>query len=230
MQRPRMQGKIPITLVCTVFGIMLAVQFRTTSEISSTVRYQRAEDLVKQITQVEKERDVLLDEIRQLRESTIGRDASAQTANIKAGAGLTPLDGPGIIITMDESKVPSTLGKNPNLFLIKDEDILKTLNELRAAGAEAISINDQRLIASSEVRTAGNTLSINNKSTASPYEIRAIGEPATLEKALKLQGGVIETLQAWGIQISVKRETSVRIPAYKGVFKFEHAKPQEEKQ
>ena len=225
MARPRLQGKVPITLVCLVLGIMLAVQFRTTAEISSTVRYQRVEDIVRQITQVEKERDALLNEVRQLRESKTGGTASEQIARIKAGAGLVPLEGPGVIVTMDESKVASTPGKNPNLFLIRDEDILKILNELRAAGAEAIAINGQRLVASSEVRTTGNGLSVNNKSIASPFEIRAIGEPSTLENALRLRGGAIETLQVWGIQISVKKETSLRVPAYNGVFRFEHAKP-----
>ncbi|MDT8901430.1 DUF881 domain-containing protein [Anaeroselena agilis] len=223
------QGKGAITLVCVVLGIMLAVQFRTTQNISSSVRQLRAEDLVKQLGQVENERDALLNEIRQLKEALGGGSTSAQLASINARAGFIPLDGPGVIVTMDDSKVPGVPGKNPLLFVIRDEDILKILNELWAAGAEAISINGQRLVASSEVRTAGNAILVNGTSIASPFVVSAIGEPETLENSLKLRGGVIETLQIWGIQISVKREASVRVPAYKGIFKFEHAKPQEEK-
>lgn len=224
------QGKIAITLVCIVLGIMLAAQFRTTEGIRSSVRFQRAEDLIQQISQSEKERDALVNEIRHLRESAGGESVSGQIADIKAGAGLVPLDGPGVIVIMDDGKPTGAPGKNPNLFLIRDEDILKILNELRAADAEAISINGQRLVASSEVRTTGNGISINNRPTAAPYEIRVIGEPETLENSLNLRGGAIETLQVWGIQISVKRQTSVRVPAYKGVFKFEHAKPLQEEQ
>lgn len=221
------QGKAAITLVCVILGIMLAVQFRTTAEIGSSVRSQRAEDLVMQFKQMEKERDALLGEVKQLREAALGGSSSVQTSNIKAGAGLIPLEGPGIIVTLDEAKQPTTPGKNPNLFLIRDEDILKVLNELRAAGAEAISINGQRLIASSEIRTAGNALSVNNTRTAPPFEIKAIGEPDTLDNSLRLRGGVIETLQVWGIQVSVKKQPNVQIPAYKGVFRFEHAKPEQ---
>ncbi len=229
MLRPRLQGKIPITLVCIVLGMMLAVQFRTTKEIGSTARFQRAEDLVKQITRVEKERDALLNEVQQIRDAKDGGTASPQTASIKAGAGLIPLNGPGVIVTMDEGKLPVASGKNPNLYLIKDEDILKILNELRAAGAEAISLNGQRLVASSEIRTVGNALSVNNIRTAPPYEIKAIGEPDTLENSLRLRGGVIETLQVWGILVTVKKQPNVLVPAYKGGFRFEYAKPLEEK-
>ena len=221
------QGRTAITLVCVVLGIMLAVQFRTTQDIRSSVRQLRAEDLVKQISQTEKERDALLNEIRRLQESA-GGPSSVQLASIKAGAGLVALAGPGVIVTMDDSKVTGAGGKNPVLFSIRDEDILKILNELRAAGAEAISVNGQRLVALSEVRTAGTALMVNGTPLASPFEIRAIGDPETLENSLRLRGGAIETLQVWGIEIAVKRQTSVKVPAYKGVFKFEHARQQEE--
>jgi len=52
-----------------------------------------------------------------------------------------------------------------------------------------------------------------------------IGEPQTLENALKMRGGVIETLQFWGIQVSVKRQELIRVPAYKGIPKLEYARP-----
>jgi uncharacterized protein YlxW (UPF0749 family) len=143
-------------------------------------------------------------------------------------AGLLPVQGLGIIVTIDDSKRPTKPGENPNLYLIHDDDILKVINELWAAGAEAMSINDQRLIASSEIRCAGPTLSVNNTRYSPPYEIRAIGDPQTLESALRLRGGVVETLQFWGIQVSVKRENVVKVPAYKGVFRFQYAKPYKE--
>ncbi len=180
------QGQFSITLVCFILGIMLAVQFRTTQDIRSSVQYQRTEDLTQRLMQVET----------------------------------------GVIVTMDDTKpTASPNSKNPNLYLIKDEDILKILNELRAAGAEAIAINNQRLIASSEVRTAGPFISINNMNFAAPFEIKAIGDPITLENALKIRGGVIETLQFWGIQVVVKQQDIVQIPAFKGTFRFQYAQP-----
>ena len=222
---PIKQGQVAIALVCTVLGFMLALQFRTTQDIKSSIPFQRIEDLSQRLSQTEKERDTLLKQMQELRKTSGNESATKENENIRMGAGAVALEGKGLIITVDDSKRLSKVGDNPNLYLIHDEDILKVINELWAAGAEAISINEQRLIATSEIRCAGPTLSVNNTRYSPPYEIRAIGEPQTLENSLKMRGGVIETLQFWGIQVSVKTQELVQIPAYKGTFRFEYAKP-----
>ena len=173
-----------------------------------------------------KERDSLQDEVKKLKESTNKQETlSKDIENIKMGAGVLAMQGPGISIGIDDSKKQSKTGENLNLYLIHDDDILKVINELRAAGAEGISINEQRLIATSEIRCAGPTLSVNNTRYSPPYEIKAIGDSQTLENALKMRGGVVETLQFWGIQITIKTENNVILPAYKSQFRFEHSKP-----
>ena len=225
---PIKQGQVAIALVCVVLGIMLAVQFRTTQGIRSSIPFQRIEDLSQRLSQTEKERDVLLKQVNELRQATGTEVASQEFELIKIGAGVVALQGPGVIVTIDDSKRSSKPGENPNLYLIHDDDILKVINELWAAGAEAISINEQRLIASSEIRCAGPTLSVNNTRYSPPYDIRVIGEPQTLENSLKMRGGVVETLQFWGIQVNIKKQDSVNIPAYKGSFHFEYAKPVKE--
>lgn len=222
---PIKQGQIALALVCAVLGFMLAVQFRTTQDIKSSIPFQRIEDLSQRLSQTEKERDVLLKQLHELRKDPGLASATKEGENIRMGAGVVPLEGSGLVITVDDSKRLSKAGDNPNLYLIHDEDILKLINELWAAGAEAISINDQRLIATSEIRCAGPTLSVNNTRYSPPYEIKVIGESQTLENALKMRGGVIETLQFWGIQVSVKKQELVQVAAYKGTFRFEYAKP-----
>lgn len=220
------QGQFSIALVCVILGIMLAVQFRTTQDIRSSVQYLRAEDLTQRLMQVEKERNALEDQLRNLRQAAGINSGTSELESIKMGAGLIALQGAGVIITVDDTKPAAPTGsKNPSLFLIKDEDILKILNELRAAGAEAIAINNQRLVASSEIRTAGPFISINNMNFAAPFEIKAIGDPATLENSLKIRGGVLETIQFWGIQVAVKQQDNVQIPAFKGTFRFNYAQP-----
>lgn len=225
---PIKQGQVAIAAVCVVLGIMLAVQFRTTQDIKASVPYQRVEDLSQQLSKVEKEREALLSEVHALRNSTLNETYTRELQHVKMKAGLLPLVGPGIIVVIDDSKRPTKPGENPNLYLIHDDDILKVINELWAAGAEAISINGQRLVANTEIRCAGPTLSVNNARYSPPYEISVIGEPQTLESSLKLRGGVVETLQFWGIQVSVKKQETVKIPAYKGAFTFQYAKPAEE--
>ena len=223
---PIKQGQAAIAFVCVVLGFMLAVQFKTTQDIRSTIPFQRVEDLSQRLSQTEKERDSLQDEVKKLKESTNKQETlSKDIENIKMGAGVLAMQGPGISIVIDDSKKQSNTGENLNLYLIHDDDILKVINELRAAGAEGISINEQRLIATSEIRCAGPTLSVNNTRYSPPYEIKAIGDSQTLENALKMRGGVVETLQFWGIQITIKTENNVILPAYKSQFRFEHSKP-----
>jgi uncharacterized protein YlxW (UPF0749 family) len=105
---------------------------------------------------------------------------------------------------------------------------LKVVNELKAAGAEALSINGQRIISTSEIRCAGPTVSVNNVRSAPPYVIQAIGNPQTLDASLKMRGGVVETLKFWGIQVQTAIEKNLVIPGYNGTFAFDYAKPVEE--
>ncbi|MDL2280422.1 DUF881 domain-containing protein [Selenomonadales bacterium OttesenSCG-928-I06] len=218
-------GRLSIIFVCIILGIMLAVQFRTTKDISSSVPFQRIEDLSQQLIKAEKEIRDLTKQNEELKQKSEAELAAKNLETIQMAAGLITVEGPGIIVTIDDSKRVGKLGENPNLYLIHDDDILKVINELWAAGAEAMSINDQRIIASSEIRCAGPTLSVNNTRCAAPYEVKVIGNSKNLENSLKMRGGVIETLQFWGIQISIKKQDVIQIPKYKGSMKYEYAKP-----
>lgn len=228
MVLPIRQGQWSIALVCMILGVMLAVQFKTTEDMRSNLSVQRVEDLSQRLIQTEKERDSLSNQLKELREQALGGRSSKELQLIQMGAGIVDLTGPGVVITISDSKRPTKPGENPNLYVIHDDDILKVINELWAAGAEAMAINEQRLIASSEIRCAGPTLSVNNTRSSPPYEIVAIGEPKTLENALRMRGGVVETLQFWGIQVSIKAADHVQVPAYKGSFRFDYAKPAKE--
>ena len=222
------QGRVALAFVCVVLGVMLAVQFRTTQDIRSTIPFQRAEDLSLRLRQTEKERDTALRQLQELQNSTISESIAKEAELFRMAAGYLPVEGPGVVVSIDDSKRPMKPGENPNLYLIHDDDILKVINELWAAGAEAISINEQRLVIGSEIRCAGPTLSVNNARYSPPYEIRAIGDPKTLEASLKMRGGVIETLQFWGIQVNVKLQENVKVAAFKGARKFEFAQPYKE--
>ena len=221
------QGRYSIALVCMVLGFMLAVQFRTTQDMKGSISYQRVEELSDRLLQTEKERDRLKDEISRLKDSAGMESMPSEAASkeIQMMAGTAAVTGPGVVVTIDDSKSVSKAGENPTLYLIHDDDLLRVINELRAAGAEALAINGQRLIATSEIRCAGPTLSVNNVRSSPPYEIAAVGEPASLENSLKMRGGVIETLKVWGIQLSVKTQDQVQIPAYKGTYPFRYAEP-----
>ena len=217
-------AKILITIVCAILGVMLATQFRTNESIKANIPYQRAEELGERLKVVEKETNNLLLDLQRLQEKTSDEVIAREINLLKAHAGFTALHGPGVVVTVDDSKKAAKPGDNPNLYLIHDDDLLRIINELRAAGAEGIAINDERLLAVSEIRCAGPTLSVNNNRFAPPYVIRAIGDAKSMENSLKMRGGVMETLKFWGIQISVTSEEKVVLPPYRGTQSFEYAK------
>ena len=103
-------------------------------------------------------------------------------------------------------------------------------DELRAAGAEAISVNGQRLTGVSEIRCAGPTLSVNNVRSSAPFEIRAIGEKKSLENSLRMRGGVVETLGVWGIQLDITASDDVYIPPYRGSIRQTYAHETQERE
>ena len=217
-----LQGKILIAIVFMVLGFMLSVQYKVTVQ-QRTIRMDRVEDLSERLKVMETENKQLLQEINELRKKGADRARDHGQERLQLLAGTTDVEGAGIEIVLDDSNIPKKANENPNLYIIHDEDLLRVLNELRAAGAEAISINDQRIVAMSEVRCAGPTVSVNNVRSAPPYVIKAIGAPKTLTSALRLRGGVVETFEFWGIQVKIKSEDKVHIPALKAPRNFEYA-------
>jgi uncharacterized protein YlxW (UPF0749 family) len=138
-------------------------------------------------------------------------------------AGLTRVAGPGVELILHN--VPGIDRPDGFLFAVRDEDLLRVVNELRAAGAEAIAVNDQRLTASSEIRQAGPFINVNLERVSAPYRIQAIGNPDDLVKALEFPGGLAETLRQWGINVVIETRTELVLPAYQGRPRPEYARP-----
>lgn len=226
-------NKIALAFVCLFLGFMIAVQFRVQKDIRSSNAMQRTEELVARLQNSEKEREALAKEVWELRnriaELASGADTikalSAELENLRVAAGLVDLKGPGVTVIMEDSKRAPKPGEDPNAFLIHDDDVLRVINELRASGAEAISVNGQRVTARTEVRCVGPTISVNGVRLSPPIVINAIGNADTMEAALKMRGGVIDAVAVWGIEVKVKKEAEVSVPAYKGSLQFEYAQP-----
>ncbi len=149
---------------------------------------------------------------------------SKQLEDAKMAAGLCDVTGPGVIVTVSDKRTDKTVSsEGVNLFVVHQEDLLRIINELRDADAEAISVNDERLIATSEIRCAGSTVSVNNRRYSVPYEIKAIGNPDNLLGALKMKDGVIDSLDDY-LEIDVVKENEIDIPAYAGNISNKYAK------
>jgi uncharacterized protein YlxW (UPF0749 family) len=110
-------------------------------------------------------------------------------------AGLTEAEGPGITVTLRDSVEPVDPGFVIDNAIIHDQDVIRVVNELWNAGAEAISINGGRVGPRTYVRCVGSVVHVDSRRFASPIYIRAIGEPQTLYGAMVLPGGVLAEIQ-----------------------------------
>lgn len=216
-----------MAIVCLLLGIMIAMQFRGNQSNANNIPLRRAQELTVELDKMSKERDALAEEVVKLREKVNkgGEGLGDELEKANMAAGLLPVHGSGIVLTLNDSTHVLQPGEDPNLYLIHDEDLLKIVNELRAGGAEAISVNDERLTATSEIRCAGTTILVNVTKIAPPFVIAAIGDPETLERSLRIKGGWLETMEIWGIKAQIEKSNDVKVPAYRGSVKFEFAKP-----
>lgn len=212
-----------IALVSLIIGVILSMQFRITRDLQHNETIRRTQELADQVTQLKKEHDVLQPQLIRMREQLESLSTGPLAPQIKADmelatifSGLSELTGRGVEVTLKDSNAAQKLNENPNLYIIHDEDLLRVINELKAAGAEAIAINGQRLIATSEISCNGPAIRINKKALVPPFVITAIGNPETMEGGLNMRGGVAEFLQFFGIQVSVKKLEQLTVPAYSG--------------
>lgn len=129
--------------------------------------------------------------------------------------GYTDLQGQGIIVTL----------KDTEIFNVENYELIKLVNELNIAGAEAISINDQRVVNTSDITLINNRIIlVNTKKISGPYTVKAIGDKQYFESALTIKGGYIDEIKASGLDIEYKVEDNIVIPAFDGELSFNYAK------
>lgn len=150
---------------------------------------------------------------------------SADLIYNKTMSGNTALEGPGIEITMYDNPNEEIMGFDINDDVIHDVDVLNILNDLKVSGAEAISINGQRVLSSSEIKCAGPVLRINDIRIGTPFVIRAIGDPKQLMASVNAPDTYGDTLK-YGYLIGFEPviKDKLYIPAYDGRFSFSFAK------
>jgi len=126
--------------------------------------------------------------------------------------GFTDVKGSGVVITLNDA--PAREEMDPSQLIIHDMDIVQILNVLRSAGAQAISINDERIITTSRHFCVGPTILINQKRYPVPYVIKAIGDPDEMYNAIEQSEAVI-IMRIYNIQVDVRKESEILIPGYK---------------
>lgn len=131
-------------------------------------------------------------------------------SNLSLTGGSAPVEGPGVVVTLDDSSSARSPSGDPNDLVVHEADIQTVVNALWSAGAEAVALNGERLTSASAVRCAGNTLLLHGTLHTPPYRIAAIGEQGSLAASLASQPGMARlraASDAFGLGLEIDTET-----------------------
>ena len=236
-----LKAQIALGIVLLILSFAIAVQFKSVSQnkLNEGTMNMRMEELLIELKkerekneELNKQIDAFENDISQYREAAETTDnyskvLSEQLKRAELMAGMVDVKGQGVTVILNdmENRKTASGALNLNATLIHDEDIRKVINELFAAGAEVVAVNDSRIISTSAVRCVGPSVLVNDTKMTPPYVIKAIGKADQLEAALNLNGGVIDNLRIWGFEIEIKRYQEIIIPKYSGKVTYDIAMP-----
>jgi uncharacterized protein YlxW (UPF0749 family) len=216
-------GQVLLTAVCLLFGVLLMVQFRTQTKIAKNVQTESSADQAQIVSNLYDANLALRNEVaslsRQLEQQRDAGGASragemlADLEKLRVINGTAPAIGPGV-----ELKIAAD---------VRVEDVQDLINELRNAGAEAVTLNGDRITARSAVRSDRGSVVLNGRRVAMPYVFEVVGSPEILERALTRKGGLVSYLQNTYPegQIDVRRAERLELAPAETIPSFELAQP-----
>lgn len=236
--RALVEGGPPLVLV-GLFGV-LGFLLVTASSSATAVRRAEAPRRSQLAELIERRRDQVDDldrAVAELREQVSREEARAATRSegdaaraaelerLGRQAGTVPMRGPGIEVRLSDSNREPPEGEDAGAYRIHDRDVQLVVNALSAAGAEAVSVNDVRLVATSPIRAAGATIVVSFRPLSPPYVIRAIGA----DRAAFEASDVVELYDRWrevfGLGFRVRAVDDIEVPGFTGRVAVRTAEP-----
>jgi uncharacterized protein YlxW (UPF0749 family) len=230
---------LTIGAICFILVLAIVIQVKTIKNTNSIVNYTLSnnndlrDDLLRwkekydsvntEVTKAEKK----LEETRQLAiQNSPDSIKKERELNINNTAlGLTDVSGQGVIVTLKDNQgvTNENIGITDDIrsYLVHDANLREIVRKLKISGAEAISINDERIVNDTSIICSGNVIRVNDKKVSSPFEIKAIGSPELLYGNLD---ETITRLNNSGIIVDIKKQDNVKINKYDGVINFNYAK------
>ncbi|MCR5662948.1 MAG: DUF881 domain-containing protein [bacterium] len=228
--------KIPVALACILLGIMIGLQYRTQAN-NIPVQADDRRKMLELVRTLEAERNKLSSELTEVRgriadiedaagkRDSLSKQVQEQLMRSRIEAGLTGMKGPGVTVTLTDSPRTPAPDEDPYFYIIHDVDLQALVNELWAAGAEAVSVNEQRVVTRTSIRCVGPTVLVNGVRLAAPYTVKGIG-PSDLETALRMPGGFLDSMApliSRGGEVKVSRTADLSIAPFEGSLAFRYS-------
>lgn len=229
---------ILIGIMCMFLTFGISVQIKTVRSNTTTIGKTQSENQLRDsvLRWKEKydstsgrleEREQTLEQLRNDAASSNGSasDLSSKLEKYNLLLGYSDMVGKGIIVTLKDGDSTTGIGL-PTNYIVHDEDLIEVVNALKNAGAEAISINDHRIVSKTGISCVGNVITINNDKVGAPFVIKALGSPTQLYSAMTIPGGYIELLKNAGVQVKIEQDEKEKIviPKFEGTYKYNYAK------
>lgn len=216
-------------------GLVLAAMVVTLgaaqARVAAPVLAKERQELIDRVERADRRADTLERDIERLRAEVADRQSEAlkqpgggQAQLVALLSGATEVHGPGVKLVVDDAKGASSGGGNgpresagfSDTGRVRDRDMQRIVNGLWQSGAEAVSINGQRLTALSAIRAAGDAILVDNRPLVPPYEVLAVGDGKRLGTAFQdsVDGQYLHVLQeSYGIRYSLSPVEQVKLPA-----------------
>ncbi|PWJ55748.1 Uncharacterized conserved protein YlxW, UPF0749 family [Quadrisphaera granulorum] len=234
--QPGSGGTLAVVVVFLLAGVLFATSARTadgtdlrasTSDLRSQVVSQERE-----VARADRRLAALQQEVTQLGQEVddpAAQQLQAEADELAGAAGLDPVEGPGLVITLDDAPraadTAAASGIAADVLIVHQQDLQAVVNALWEGGATAVGLQDQRIVSTSAVRCVGNVLRLQGRLYAPPYTVRAVGDPAALRAAVHASPAVQTYLSdvarvGLGWQLS---EEQVSVPGWDGSLQLAHA-------
>jgi uncharacterized protein YlxW (UPF0749 family) len=224
---------------------LLALGFLIAAQLSAEgprIRYttQERSPLVETANGLQLQQDALKDDIVRLRKQIQDLEAAGQGSaalvvelnrrleEARIAAGLIPLTGTGIVLQLEDSTLPLPPDGHEADYLVSARDIRTVVEELWLAGAEAVSVNGERVTTSTAVLDIGGSILVNSAYLAPPFQVSAIGPTDLYDRLLESQGfrDFIDTRRGtFGLGVSVAEPERVDVPQFAGTINLVHGRP-----
>ncbi len=224
-----MKGKVimivTIGIICILLTSVMFLQFKSVQVIEeSGVGQKRETELRTEYSTLKDKSSEMKQQLEEIQNTT--KEYTDQSSDVQAtmdllksdvdkarcDLGYTDVKGPGIILTIADGKNAA----NDKEQVITYNDLIMAINELKYAGAEAISLNDERVVNNSFVANISEYMVMNDNRISGPYTIKVIGDSKNLESVINIKGGIKDYLESYNKQISYTVENEVYINKYNG--------------
>jgi len=217
-----------------LFGFLVVVALRDAPPADPTTNVPERARLASLIEREQSRTQALREQTRQLQDAidnvqrrTSGTDdVAGRLETARERAGLDGVSGPGLVVTLTDSSFEESPSGNRNDLLIHSGDVHAIVNGLWEAGAQAISVNGERIVATSALLCVGNTLLINGTVHSPPYEFLAIGAPDDLRRDFEsdpLVERFADDAEEFGLGFDVEESTDLVVPAFEGSSSLHYA-------